>query len=90
MKNGPIVIDHGEGENITTKKKAIVIGVSDYSTNLQSLNFCKNEGKELSELLTSLGYEILDSHRLISQVSYLMSSYHIPNVLFRYSDTAVF
>ena len=47
MKNGPIVIDHGEGENITTKKKAIVIGVSDYSTNLQSLNFCKNDGKEL-------------------------------------------
>ena len=49
MKNGPIVINHGEGENITTKKKAIVIGVSDYSTNLQSLNFCKNEEKS-SEL----------------------------------------
>ncbi len=70
MKNGPIVIDHGEGENITTKKKAIVIGVSDYSTNLQSLNFCKNDGKELSELLTSLGYEILDSHRLIGYIRF--------------------
>jgi hypothetical protein len=70
MKDGPIVIDHGEGENITTKKKAIVIGVSDYSTKLQSLNFCKNDGKELSELLTSLGYEILDSHRLIGNVRF--------------------
>jgi predicted transcriptional regulator len=27
---------------------------------------------------------------LISQVSYLMSLYHLPNVLSRYSDTAVF
>jgi hypothetical protein len=27
---------------------------------------------------------------LLSQVSYLMASYHIPNVLIRYSDTAVF
>jgi hypothetical protein len=28
--------------------------------------------------------------RELSQVSYLMSSYYIPNVLFRYSDIAVF
>jgi hypothetical protein len=27
---------------------------------------------------------------VISQVSYLMSSYHLPNVLSRYSDIAVF
>ena len=30
------------------------------------------------------------SNTSISIVSYLMSSYHIPNILFRYSDTAVF
>ncbi len=28
--------------------------------------------------------------KIISQVSYLMSSYHLPNVLSRYSDIAVF
>ena len=40
-------------------------------------NFC-------IQLFSSRFYDV------ISQVSYLMSSYHIPNVLFRYSDTAVF
>ena len=70
MKNGHIVIDQGEEENTTTKKKAIVIGVSEDSTNLQPLNFCKNDGKEISEASTSLGYEILDNHRLIGNIRF--------------------
>ena len=63
-------IDQRDEENTTAKKKAIVIGVSEYSTSLQPLNFCKNDGKEMFELLTSLGYEILDNHRLIGYVGF--------------------
>ena len=63
-------INQRNEENTTAKKKAIVIGVSEYSTSLQPLNFCKNDGKEMSELLTSLGYEILDNHRLIGYVGF--------------------
>ena len=37
------------------QRKALVIGVSDY-TNLQ-LDFCKNDGKEVYEVLSSLGYD---------------------------------
>ncbi len=70
MKNGHTIIDHEEEEYFTSRKKAIVISVSDYSTNLQPLSFCKNDGEEMSELLTSLGYQILDSHRLIGYVKF--------------------
>ncbi|MFZ0896594.1 MAG: caspase family protein, partial [Candidatus Nitrosopolaris sp.] len=63
MKNGHTIIDHEEEEYFTSRKKAIVISVSDYSTNLPPLSFCNNDGEEMSELLTSLGYQILDSHR---------------------------
>lgn len=42
---------------VTAQRKALVIGISDY-TNFQKLNFCKNDGKEVYEVLSSLGYEI--------------------------------
>jgi hypothetical protein len=38
----------------------------------------------------NLPFRVFKDVRIISQVSYLMSSYHLPNVLSRYSDTAVF
>jgi Caspase domain/Bacterial Ig domain len=65
-----MAVDKREEENTTPKKKAIVIGVSDYNTNLQPLNFCKKDGIEMCELLTSLGYEISDNHRLIGHVGF--------------------
>jgi len=65
-----MAIDKREEENTIPKKKAIVIGVSDYNTNLQPLNFCKKDGIEMCELLTSLGYEISDDHRLIGHVGF--------------------
>ncbi len=37
------------------QRKALVIGISDY-TNLQKLDFCKNDEKEIYEILGSLGY----------------------------------
>ena len=49
-------------------KKAIIIGISDYDL-LQPLNFCKTDGIKMHELLRSLGYEILENHKLIGRVN---------------------
>ena len=46
------------------RKKALVVGISDY-TNLQKLDFCRNDGKGVYDVLTSLGYEISDKNKLI-------------------------
>ena len=48
------------------QRKALVIGISEY-TNLQKLDFCKNDGKEVSEVLSSLGYEISDKFKLVGE-----------------------
>jgi tetratricopeptide (TPR) repeat protein len=48
------------------QKKALVVGISDY-TNLQKLDFCRNDGKEVYDVLTSLGYEIADKNKLIGK-----------------------
>jgi hypothetical protein len=69
MSNGILAINHDE-ENTISKKKAIVIGVSEYISDLQTLSFCKKDGKDVFELLTSLGYEILKDHRLIGHVNF--------------------
>ena len=54
--------------NVSTgaQKKALVVGISDY-TNLQKLDFCRNDGKEVYNVLTSLGYEISDENKLIGK-----------------------
>ena len=54
------------------RRKAIIISVTDYSNNLQPLEFCRKDGEEMYELLKSLGYQISDSHKLIGQVNYQM------------------
>src|SRR5919108_2090532 len=61
-----------EENDIGTRKKALIISVSDYynTSNLQSLDFCKNDGQEMYELLDSLGYETLDNHKLVGQVKF--------------------
>ena len=48
------------------RKKALVVGISDY-TNLQKLDFCRNDGKEVCDVLTSLDYEISDKNKLIGK-----------------------
>jgi tetratricopeptide (TPR) repeat protein len=53
-----------------TRKKAVVIGVSDYSNNLQPLDFCLKDGEEIHKVLKSIGYEIPESHKLVGQVKY--------------------
>lgn len=53
--------------NIT--RRAITIGISNYHE-LFELKFCKNDGKDVSELMTSLGYIVNDNHNLIGEVTY--------------------
>jgi hypothetical protein len=50
-------------------KKALVIAVSNYDI-LHPLTFCLNDGNEMFELLKSLGYEILENHKLIGRVKW--------------------
>jgi tetratricopeptide (TPR) repeat protein len=50
-------------------KKALVIAVSEYeSSNLKSIQFCRNDGQEMFEVLKKLGYDIPDKRRLIGNV----------------------
>jgi uncharacterized caspase-like protein len=68
MQNDKQIIVQEQGATAT--RKALVISVSDYTTTLQSLDFCKNDGKDTYQLLKSLGYQISDNHKLIGHVKY--------------------
>jgi hypothetical protein len=50
----------------SAQRKALIIGISDYS-NLQQLDFCKNDGTEIYDVLSSLGYEISDNNKLVGE-----------------------
>jgi hypothetical protein len=44
------------------RKKALIISVSDYNDKkLQSLDFCKNDGEQMYQVLMELEYEIPDN-----------------------------
>lgn len=49
------------------KKKALIVSVSDYA-NLENLDFCKNDGEEMYDTLSNLGYEIPVNKKLIGSV----------------------
>ena len=49
------------------KRKALIVGISDY-VSLQKLDFCKKDGLEVYEILSSLGYEISENNKLIGEV----------------------
>lgn len=51
------------------RKRALIISVSEYN-NRQPLDFCKNDGEEMFELLDNLGYQILPNNRLIGNVKW--------------------
>jgi hypothetical protein len=53
-----------------TRKKALIIAVSDYNANsgLSNLAFCKNDGEQVLEILKNLGYEIVNQAGLIGYV----------------------
>jgi tetratricopeptide (TPR) repeat protein len=48
------------------QRKALIVGISDY-TSLQKLDFCKNDGTEVYEVLRSLGYEISNRNKLVGE-----------------------
>ncbi len=52
------------------RRKAIIVSVSVYNTNLQPLDFCQKDGQEMYDLLMSLGYDISSNYRLIGEVKY--------------------
>jgi Caspase domain len=53
------------------KRKALIIAISEYNDKLlDSLEFCKNDGEKMYELLRSLRYEISDNHKLIGYVEF--------------------
>ena len=52
------------------KRKGLIIAISDYGDNLPTLEYCKNDGDAIYEILKSQGYHILDDHKLIGQVKF--------------------
>ena len=57
---------------IKENRKAIVISINDYDdNNLPDLDFCKNNGGIMYELLKSIGYEVSDNHRLVGNVRFV-------------------
>ena len=44
----------------------VIIGISDY-TSLQKLDSCKNDRREVYEVLRLIGYEISEKNRLIGE-----------------------
>ena len=49
--------------------RALVIGISDYDS-LERLDFCKNDGNAMFNLLSSRGYHINNSHNLVGYVTW--------------------
>jgi Caspase domain/Bacterial Ig domain len=68
MQNNQVI--EGEVAPAEATRKALVVSVSDYSSSLQTLDFCRNDGQDTYQLLQSLGYEIVDEHKLIGHVPY--------------------
>ena len=57
--------DQKEGE----QKRALIIGISDYTdSHLPKLDFCKNDGRSILSVLSQIGYNISDTHKLIGRV----------------------
>jgi hypothetical protein len=75
------------------KKKAMVIGVSDYD-NLESLTFCRNDANSMVKILSTLGYEITDYTNLLGYVEWqkmrdaIIEYFNNPNL--RHDDTVIF
>jgi uncharacterized caspase-like protein len=51
------------------RRKALIVGISDY-TNLQRLDFCKNNGTEVYEVLSSLGFDISEKNKLAGEAKW--------------------
>ena len=64
---------HQEEKNISEngEKKALIIGVSEYDhEEIQELEFCKNDGEKVHDILKSVAYQIPDNYKLIGHVKF--------------------
>jgi tetratricopeptide (TPR) repeat protein len=52
--------------NISSKRKALIIAIGEYNGKLKSIDYCINDGKEMIDILTKLGY---DNQTLIGKVT---------------------
>ena len=55
---------------VKSEKRALIIGISDYNTELPHLEFCTKDGQDLYELLKLQGYSIPDEYILTGHVNY--------------------
>ncbi|HZA68280.1 MAG TPA: hypothetical protein VE548_01170 [Nitrososphaeraceae archaeon] len=54
-----------------SKRKGLIVSVSEYDDkDLHQLEFCKNDGEKMYEVLKSLNYEIPENFKLIGTVKY--------------------
>lgn len=51
------------------RRKALIVGISDYIS-LQRLDFCKNNGTEVYEVLNSVGFEISEKNKLVGEAKW--------------------
>jgi hypothetical protein len=51
------------------RRKALIVGISDH-TNLQRLDFCKNNGTEVYEVSSSLGFDISEKNKLAGEAKW--------------------
>jgi Caspase domain len=63
------------------KRKGLIVGISDYAS-LERLDFCKNDGQEVYQTLSSLGYEISENNKLIGEVN----GEKIKNIIYDFFD----
>jgi hypothetical protein len=51
--------------------RALIVSISNYlHDDILSLPVCEKDGKDMYNLFSSIGYEISDNHRLISEVEH--------------------
>jgi Caspase domain len=61
----------GSRANEQGQKRALIIGVSEYNDNdIQSLEFCRNDGEKIYETLKSISYKIPDNYKLVGHVQF--------------------
>ena len=76
-------------------KKALIVGVSEYEdSNMQKLDFCKNDGEKMYEILNSVGYKVLNNASMTGHVKFenmrnaIYDFFNDPNN--KFDDTLVF
>lgn len=56
-------------KNSGSRRRALIIGISDYDK-LDPLSFCRNDGQEVSKVLSSLDYDIKDGNVLLGHIEW--------------------